>query len=162
MISIAIFVLMLILLLAGLVGVALRILPGVSLMFVMTLIYAFVNHFERLSVTDIVILGVIALAAELIDYFSGVYGAKIFGASKAGIIGGMIGSMIGLFLLPPLGLFIGLVGGVALVELVIKKKTVRHSTRAAAGALIGSITGLVINLILAITFIVIFSIKYWK
>lgn len=162
MISIAIFVLMLILLLAGLVGVALRILPGVSLMFVMTLIYAFINHFQRLSITDIVILGVIALAAELIDYFSGVYGAKIFGASKAGIIGGMIGSMIGLFLLPPLGLFIGLVAGVALVEFMLKKKTVRHSAKAAAGALIGSISGLVINLVLAITFIITFSIKYWK
>ena len=162
MISIAIFVLMIILLLAGLIGVTLRILPGASLMFVMTLIYAFINHFQRLSITDIVILGVIALAAELIDYFSGVYGAKIFGASKAGIIGGMIGSMIGLFLLPPFGLFIGLVAGVAIVEFFIKKKTVRHSTRAAAGALIGSVAGLVINLVLAITFIIIFSIKYWK
>jgi uncharacterized protein YqgC (DUF456 family) len=162
MISVAIFVLMIILLLVGLVGVTLRILPGVSFMFVMTLIYVFINHFQRLTVTDIVILGVIALVAELIDYFSGVYGAKIFGASKAGIIGGMIGSMIGLFLLPPLGLFIGLVAGVAIIEFVISKKTVRHSARAAAGALIGSVTGLIINLILAITFIIIFSIKYWK
>ena len=162
MISIAIFVLMIILLLAGLIGVTLRILPGASLMFVMTLVYAFLNHFQRLGITDIVILGAVALVAELIDYFSGVYGAKIFGASKAGIIGGMIGSMIGLFLLPPLGLFIGLVAGVALVELVIKKKNVRYSTRAAAGALIGSVAGLAINLILAITFIIIFSIKYWK
>lgn len=131
-------------------------------MFVVVLGYGLFDHFGRLSGHDLVIFGGIALASILVDYLSGIFGARLFGASVKGTLGGLIGSLVGLVIFPPLGIFIGLIAGVLIAELYFAKKTVTASSKASAGALIGVLAGIIINCLLALTFITIFIISYWK
>lgn len=73
------------------------------------------NHFALGSIGWGTLLGLTALMllAQVLDFVSGAAGAKYFGATRWGAIGGILGAVVGIFF-GILGLFIGpLVGAVA-------------------------------------------------
>ena len=160
--EILIFIILLMLLLFGLVGVLFPVLPGIPFMFVIILIYAFADKFHRFRGSEIAIFAILAVVSILVDYLSGLFGARLFGASAKGTIGGLIGSLTGLFLFPPFGIFIGLAAGVLVAELLFAKKTVVKSAKASAGSLLGALAGIMINIIVALCFITLFIFYYWK
>ncbi len=138
-------------LLIGLAGVWLPFVPGIPFMFVVALIYAIVDKFTRLSSQELMILGGITVASLIIDYLSGVLGAKFGGASKKAILYGTIGLILGLVFFPPLGSIIGLFLGVFIVELSEQKDRAK-AIKAATGSLLGSLAGIAINIVLALIF----------
>lgn len=162
MIAVILFILVIILLLVGLIGVIFPVLPGIPFMFMVALVFAALDHFHRLTVTNIVVLAVVALISILIDHLAGFWGAKFFGASKKGAYGGLLGSLVGLFFFPPFGMFIGLALGVYLAEKLLNGSSDNHSAKAASGAVLSALAGMLINLGLAIFFLIYFSILYWK
>jgi len=159
--SITIFITLLILLLAGLFGVLFPVLPGIPFMFVVVLVYAAIEGFDRIGATSLIIFGLITLLSLGVDYLSGFLGAKFFGASKKGALGGIVGSIIGLFIFPPFGLFLGLFLGVFLAEKYLNKNEIQKSTKAASGAIAGSIVGILANFVLGLAFIAYFVISYF-
>jgi hypothetical protein len=160
--TITIFILLLLFLLAGIAGTFLVVLPGIPFMFITVLAYAIFDRFHRITGWNILFFAALTLASLFIDYLSGIMGAKLFGASKYGTIGGIIGGLIGLFVFPPFGIFIGMFLGVIIFEVMLSKKSVTKSVKSGTGSILGSIAGIVINLIIALAFLVSFIVLYWK
>ena len=102
----------------------------------------------------LLVILVILLAAEAVEFLGGMIGAKTFGASKAAswlaILGAMLGGLIGIppVTVPMLGTdhLVAAVGGAFLaawlVEL-LQQKNMRASLKAALGAALGRGAGLV-------------------
>lgn len=143
------------LLLPGLLGVFLPLLPSIPYMFVVTLIFGLIDKFQHLTVVNLIILGIIALFSLLVDYFSGALGAKYGGASKKTLFWGIIGLILGLIVFPPFGGIAGLFLGVLVAELIQYKDHLK-ALKAASGSLIGSLTGMILNFLLALFFFVLF------
>ncbi len=139
----------------GFIGVILPVVPGVPYMFVIALLYGFIDTFEHLTPTELTTLGVVALSSIIIDYLSGMIGAKVGGASREGVRYGFIGLVIGTLIFPPLGSILGLFLGVLAGELS-KRRSQQQAIKAATAGLIGSLTGIGINLILALVFVALF------
>ena len=82
----------------GLLGSVLPGLPGVPLIFAAVLVYAYVTGFEDVGALVLVLLGFFALLAFIADLLFTAYGARRFGASNWGTIGGAIGGLVGALL----------------------------------------------------------------
>jgi uncharacterized protein YqgC (DUF456 family) len=118
----------------GLVGSVLPALPGVTLIFISALVYAFFTGFEVVGGLVLALLALFAVLALVADFVGTSYGARRFGASNwgtaGGAIGGIVGALAGLLFLgigSLFGLIIGSVGGVFLGEYLRRR---RHGTPA--------------------------------
>ena len=118
----------------GLVGSVLPALPGVTLIFISALVYAFFTGFEVVGGWVVALLGLFAALALVADFVGTSYGARRFGASNwgtaGGAIGGIVGALAGLLFLgigSLFGLIICSVGGVFLGEYLRRR---RHGTSA--------------------------------
>ena len=113
----------------GLVGSVLPALPGVSLIFISALVYAFFTGFEVVGGLVLALIGLFAVLALVADFVGTSYGARRFGASNwgtaGGAIGGIVGALAGLLFLgigSLFGLIIGSVGGVFLGEYLRRRR----------------------------------------
>ena len=104
----------LIAMLIGLVGSVVPGLPGVTLIFVSGLVYAYLTGFEEVGATVVILLGVFAALAFAADFVGTSYGARRFGASNWGTVGGAVGGLVGTLLgalVFGVGAIIGLIAG---------------------------------------------------
>lgn len=95
--TIALWVLAVLLIVAGVVGTVLPALPGVILVFAGVALGAWIDGFARISGWTVGVLGVLTLIAWLIDFVAGYYGAKRVGASAQALAGAAIGTVAGVF-----------------------------------------------------------------
>jgi uncharacterized protein len=120
------------LMLAGLLGTIIPLVPGTILI----LCGAVVNHFALQSVgwPTLIVLTLMMIVAQVLDILSGSLGAKWFGATRWGAIGGILGAIIGIFVGPLLGALAGeLLGGKGLLP----------AGRSSWGAVLGTTAGLI-------------------
>ena len=153
-IDILLYVLAGILILVGLAGTILPMLPGVPIVFAGMLLAAWVGHFEEISGWTVLFLGVLALLAMLLDFIAGLLGAKRVGASAMALWGTVIGTIAGMFfgiagLL--LGPFIGAVAG----ELM-SGNSITRSTHVGIASWIGLLFGTLAKLALSFTMLGVF------
>ena len=113
----------------GLVGSVLPALPGVALIFISALVYAFSTGFEDVGGWVVALLGLFAALALVADFVGTSYGARRFGASNwgtaGGAIGGIVGALVGLLFLgigSLFGLILGSVTGVFLGEYLRRRR----------------------------------------
>ncbi|MBP6965365.1 MAG: DUF456 domain-containing protein [Armatimonadetes bacterium] len=151
---IAIFAL---LMLPGVAGVLLPMIPGIPLMFVVAVVFGFVNHWEHLHPWELAILFAIVLLSVLVDYLAGMLGARYGGAGRRATMWGLVGLVVGLLVFPPFGGIIGLFVGVLVAELA-RGRSQFHALCAAAASLLGSLAGILGNFFLALVFLVSFII----
>ena len=104
------------LLLLSLVGTLIPIIPGVLLMWVIVLIYAWVDGFTAVSTTSVIIISLIALFTGTSDIWLTLFGTKKGGASIKSMLIGMVGALGGSFILPIIGTIAGYIGGLLLGE----------------------------------------------
>ncbi|MFH1904506.1 MAG: DUF456 domain-containing protein [bacterium] len=131
--------------------------PGPFIIFGGILFYAIIDHFHDIDLGILGILLILSIAGEILEFLSGLIGAKKFGASRAGIIGaligGIMGSLIGTLILPVIGSILGALFGVFLgaftVELIIQKN-IYNSFKSGLGAFVGRLGGSVTKLVLVI------------
>lgn len=140
------------LMLAGLVGTVVPLLPGA----VLILAGAVIHHLglgEEKSVgwTTLIVLLVFVLIAQALDIVSGSIGAKYFGATRWGAIGAILGAVVGLFFGLP-GLFLGPLVGVLLGEL-LGGKGILPAGRSTWGSLLGTTAGIMGKLAIAVAMI---------
>ena len=172
----------LIVMLVGLAGSVLPALPGVPLIFVAALVYAYLTDFEYVGAGILVLLGLFAALAFAADFVATSYGARRFGASgwgtAGGAIGGLLGALVGALFLGVgaiFGLLIGSVGGVFLGEYLRRQRRPstrgegeeprvrpvrgddwRRTSRAAGGVLVGYLAGAVAQGVLGLLSVIIF------
>jgi uncharacterized protein len=138
----------------GLIGLFLPVLPGAPLIFAGLVIAAWAEDFHYAGLWTIVVLAIITLLTLGVDFWATIFGAKKFGASKRAVIGAFIGLAIGIFLGFP-GIIFGPFIGAVIGELSAQKD-LKQATRAGIGATIGLVLGAAIKLALALTMIGIF------
>lgn len=139
----------------GIIMVFVPFLPAIFYMFIMSLIFGLITHFEIITGTNLIILASILLVSILTDTFSGILGAKFGGGSKKALFWGLFGLVVGTVLIPPFGGILGLFIALLIAELYFGKDK-DGAIKAATGGLLGMAVGLSINIFLAVTFFVMF------
>ena len=150
-----------ILMLVGILGSFLPVLPGPPISWVglllLSLTKAVPDDWWFLGITAAVALLVFAM-----DYIIPAMGTKKFGGSRAGMIGTTIGLLVAIFF-PVLGIF-GIiiwpfVG--ALVGELINKTDQQTALKAAFGSFIGFLTGTFLKFVVTVIFLGLFISKVW-
>jgi uncharacterized protein YqgC (DUF456 family) len=132
----------------GLLGCILPVLPGPPLSFVGLLALHF-SKYAQFSFNFLVLFGSITVIVTVLDYIVPLWGTKKFGGSKAGIWGATIGLLLGIILFPPLGIIIGPFAGAVIGETLTGKKS-SEAFRAGLGSLMGFLMGVGLKLVTSI------------
>lgn len=147
--NIAIQGLTILLVIAGVLGTFLPVLPGTPLIVVGALITGVSTNFSVIRVRDLIVLGLLSLLAEGVDYLFSLVGAKKFGASKAGLFGGMVGVFIGLLTMGPMGVLVGPFLGAAIAELLTGRR-MDEAIRVGFGSIIGVLGGMLMTFLISL------------
>ncbi len=155
---ITILIISLLIMLGGLAGIVLPIIPSTPLIWAGVLIYAVCDGFESVSWLLILIFSALTILSVILDYFGGVIGAKKYGATRWGLIGSVIGGIGGFFMGGIIGLIFGPFFGAVLFELIFGKD-LRSSLKSGMGTLVGFLGGAIAKLVIGVIIIGIFI---WK
>jgi len=150
-----------ILFLIGLVGTIIPALPGNPIIFAGAFLYAFFTDFQNVEISTLVILGIIAILAQLFDYLAGAYGAKKMGSTKAGIWGSIIGGILGIIGGNAIGLVVGIFFGAMISEMLFSNKNASHSLKIGFGSVLGFLGGTIAKFILGIVMVIIFFLAFF-
>ena len=98
----------------GLIGTVIPIVPGTTIILAAAVVHRLMLGADRsLGMSALLAMLVLTLVTYAIDAAAGYVGAKRFGATKWGLIGGVAGAVIGLFF-GLFGLFVGpVIGAIA-------------------------------------------------
>jgi len=143
--SIALITLGSILVLGGLIGCIVPVLPGPPVAFLSLLLVSWAGAWEVYPLWLLILLGVAAALAALMDSILPVSYSRKAGAGKAGIRGSIVGMVIGTFFVPPFGTIIGAFLGALGAELIWKKESSRP-LKAALGVFSGTMAAIVLKL----------------
>jgi uncharacterized protein YqgC (DUF456 family) len=127
------------LIVGGLAGLVLPVLPGAPLLFCGFLLAAWIEDFAYLGTGTLITLGVLAALMFVVDFAAGAFGARRHGASGRAVLGATIGAVVGIFF----GLAGVLIG--PFVGAVIGELTVHRDLLAAGRAGLGATLGLAIG-----------------
>lgn len=139
-----------ILLVIGIVGCLVPVLPGVPLAWA-GLFVAYFSVSTDITVRALIITGIIAAAVTAFDFISPALFTKTWGGTKAGSIGSTIGIFVGLFM-GPLGVIAGPFFGALIGEMIHDSSDMKVCLRSATGSFIGFLLGTGIKLIVCIGF----------
>jgi len=132
------------LLLAGLIGSVVPLLPGPFLIFLAGILHTLLLPEAGMSWQGITILSVLLVLAYVVDMAAGALGARWFGASRWGIAGVFVGGLVGLFF-APIGFIVGPLAGGLAFELIFAKKRMAPAVKSTWGTLLGTGLGLVVR-----------------
>ena len=142
---VALWIVAIVLMIAGLVGAVAPALPGPPLVFAGILVLAAAYRFERIGIVTLIVLGIVTVALIAVDMAASAAGTKKFGGTWRGALGAAVGGIAGLFV-GPVGLIVGSLLGAVLGELAGGKDT-NAAFRAGGGAVLGLLAGAVIKLV---------------
>jgi uncharacterized protein len=133
--------------LAGLVSLIFG-LPGNFVILGASMLFGWYGGFQEITVKIIIILIVLALAGELIEFLLGIAGSKKYESSNRAIVGSIIFGIIGAVLGAPfffgvgavVGAFAGAFAGAIIVELS-QGKNMDEALKSGWGAFIGRVAG---------------------
>ncbi len=133
--------------LAGLVSLIFG-LPGTFIILGASVLYGWYGGFSEITVRVIILLVVLALAGELIEFLLGILGSKKYESSNRAIAGSIIFGIIGAVMGAPfffgigavIGAFAGAFAGAILMELSQGKK-MDEAIKSGWGAFLGRVAG---------------------
>ncbi|MGA3207514.1 MAG: DUF456 domain-containing protein [Syntrophales bacterium] len=136
--------------------------PGTAVIFIDVILYALITGFERVGIKVVLVLLVISILAEAIDFSIGVAGAARFGISRRVIWISTISGFIGAVAMTPFllglgtvaGIFLGGFAGVLAIELIHQSK-LKPALRAGYAAILGRVAGTLVKGFCALVMIVI-------
>jgi uncharacterized protein len=131
------------LMIMGIIGCLVPILPGPPLSY-LGLIMLHLTRFGQFTKPALITLGVIAVVVTILDYIVPIWGTKKFGGSKYGMRGATVGLIIGLFL-GPLGIVLGPLIGAFVGEMIFRDD-INYALKAGFGSLLGFLTGIGLKL----------------
>lgn len=160
--DIALLIIGFLLMLIGILGSFLPVLPGPTISWVGLLLL----YLTKSVPDDWLFLGItlaIALTVFALDYIIPAVGTKKFGGTKAGMLGTMIGLLVALFfpILGPFGIIIWPFVG-ALVGELMNKADKKTATKAAFGSFIGFLTGTFLKFMVTIVYLGLFIVTAWE
>ena len=149
--DILIMVLAIILMVGGIAGCVLPILPGAPLAYAGLLLLHFTGlaHF---STAQLIVWLIVVVVIQVVDYITPLLGSKYSGGTSFGNRGCVAGTLLGLFFMPwgiILGPFLGAVAGE-----MMGGSDFPHAVRAGIGTLIGFLLGTLLKVIVCFYFLV--------
>jgi uncharacterized protein YqgC (DUF456 family) len=132
------------LMIVGIVGCVLPVIPGPPLSFIGLLLLHF-SKYADFSFEFLVLFGAVSILVTIMDYIVPIWGTKKFGGSKTGMWGAAIGLVIGIFVFPPLGIIFGPFAGAVIGEALTGKKA-GEAFKAGLGSLLGLMMGVGLKL----------------
>lgn len=149
-------------LIVGLLGVLLPAVPGVGFMWIVILVYAIAERFAAIDPISFAVLTLLGLAGATSDYWLGLLGAKVGGASLRSTLFSLAGCLLGTVI----GFFVGGIGALAgawigsvlgvLVSEWIERRDWKAALRAALGLVVGFTLSTVVQLVLGVVMLGIF------
>lgn len=153
------YVIALVMVVVGVAGVILPVLPGLPLVFFGMLLAAWADGFDRIGALTLVVLGLLTALSLVVDFLASAMGAKRAGASRLAVIGALAGSVVGIFFgLPGLlaGPFIG-----ALAGELIHARRLAQATRVGVATWIGLLLGTALKVGLAFAMLGLFAFAWF-
>ena len=132
------------LMLAGIAGSFLPVLPGPPLSYAALWVMQLRSEPPFTMKFLLIFLG-ITIVVTVLDYWIPIYGTRRFGGTRYGVWGCTIGLVAGLFF-PPWGIILGPFVGALLGEMIGNANT-DHAFRAALGSFVGFLFGTLLKLI---------------
>ncbi len=149
------WVLCIALIVLGLAGTVLPVLPGTLLVWAGIVLGAWIDNFARVSVATVVLISVLGALAWGLDYAAGLMGAKKAGASKQALLGAAVGTVLGLFMGLVGVLFMPLVG--AAVGEYLARKDETRAVKVGLATWVGIMLGLMAKVVLAFIMVGVFA-----
>lgn len=144
------WILVSVLIIVGLLGTALPVIPGPLLIFLGALAHRLLIHADNsIELLGFIVLTILLLMSFAIDFLSGMVGAKYFGASRWGVVGALVGGIVGIFFSLP-GLIIGPIVGAVAGEIIFARKKLRDASRSGWGTIIGGTLGIVGKMVISV------------
>jgi uncharacterized protein YqgC (DUF456 family) len=138
----------------GLLGTVLPVLPGTVLVLAGVILGAWIDDFTRVSVGAVVLVGILGVLAWVLEWAAGLLGAQRVGASRQALLGAAIGTV--------LGLAMGLIGvlfmpllGAALGEFLARRDQHR-AVKVGLATWLGLLAGMLAKVVLAFTMVGVF------
>ena len=152
------YVLAVVLVVIGLAGTVLPVIPGALLVFAGLFAAAYADGFTRVGALGLTIIGVLGALSFVADFVASLLGAKRVGASPQALFGAAIGGGVGLFFGLPgmvLGPFVGAVGGEFLA-----RRRLSQAGKVGLGTWLGLVASAVLKVIIAFMMIATFLAFY--
>ena len=145
----------LLVMLAGLIGSLLPVLPGTPLILIAAIGHRL--YFGEVSISNLVlgILVALTVVSLVFDFLASMLGAKKFGATWRGMLGAVIGGIIGLFFSLP-GIILGPFLGAMLFEM-LGDKEFKKAAKAGLGATVGLLLGVVGKFSIGVVMMILFA-----
>jgi uncharacterized protein len=148
------------LMLVGLVGSVVPLIPGTPLVFAGAVIYAIATDFTPVGAGRLAILAVLGVAGWAIEHVAGALGARRAGGGRAAVVGAVLGALVGLAF-APLGLLVGPIAGAIGGELLSGRDPV-GSVRTGIGTAVGVVLGVAAHFAFAVTMVALFVWWVWR
>ena len=145
----------LIVMLIGLIGSVVPVLPGTPVVLIAAVCHRL--YFGEASISNffLMVLVLLTLLSLVLDFVASTLGAKKFGATWRGMTGAVIGGIIGLFFNIP-GIILGPFLGAMILEMTGGKEF-KIAAKAGAGAVVGLLLGVVGKFSICVMMIALFA-----
>ena len=142
------------LILIGLAGTVLPVVPGATLVFGGIVLAAWIDGFARIPVWVLLLLAVLTAMAWIVDYVAAALGAKRAGASTLALVGAVGGTLAGIFS-GLWGLLFMPLAGAAIGE-YIAQRDLRRAGKVGVATWIGLLLGTAVKVAIVFAMIGIF------
>ena len=147
-----------ILVVLGVLGTVVPVLPGALLVFAGLFLAAWAQDFTRVGLWGLAIIGALMALSFAVDFIASTLGAKHVGASPKALIGAAFGGLAGMFFGLP-GILLGPFIGAVLGEL-IARGGFAQAARVGVGTWLGLLVAAVAKLVIAFLMIGTFAAFY--
>jgi uncharacterized protein YqgC (DUF456 family) len=154
----ALWVLALLLVLAGIAGAILPAIPGAPLVFGGLLLGAWIDGFAKVGWFPLVLIGLLTVMTFVVDVAATALGAKRLGASPLALVGAGVGSVTGLFF----G-FVGVLAGPfigAVLGEYLARRDLRQAGKVGLGTWLGIVLGGAAKIALLLAMVGVFAVAW--
>lgn len=155
----AIWTLTTLLLLTGLVGSVVPLLPGTTLILVGAVLHKILLP-QTVSTSAVVWIGVFWLFSVVADFVCTLIGTRLFGGTKWGMTGAGGGALVGMFFSLP-ALLLGTIFGAVAAEKLLGKRSDHDALKSGLGAALGFIASTIVRAFCASAMIALFAYAVW-
>ena len=144
------------LLVLGIIGCFIPIIPGPPISYLGLLVFHFFSSYS-IKEDILLLLSFVVIAVTFFDLWVQIYGVKKFGGTKKSVNGSIIGLFFGIFLFPPFGIIFGPFLGAFIGARMEESSDVIIAFKIALGSLAGFFVGTILKLSVSVYIIFIVS-----
>ena len=144
------FIIAFVLIVLGIVGCIVPMLPGTPLSYAGILLLHFTNQVQ-FTTTQLIVWLIVVIILQVLDYITPMLGSKYSGGTTYGNRGCIAGTIVGLFFMP-WGIIMGPFLGAVIGEMLGGRDLV-HALKAGIGSMIGFVLGTLLKVIVGYYFL---------